>query len=358
LQRGRRIRKTNGTWTPAIKELTKQLRTLPSRKPDDPNYVRIKYIRYADDGIVGIIGPKGLAETIRDEIQHFLQEQLKLELSTEKTRITHAKSEEAFFLGTRLMVGHSQASEAKISVSRTRHGRRYRRRATGWLPILRAPTKKRVERLHSKGFCDGEGFPLSKSSWVGLDADQIIHLYNSVLHGLLNYYRFADNFATLTRIQYILRYSLAKTLAHKYRCSMPEILRKHGRNLHFQWELKDGRVHEASFAENTDWHVDTEAFAIHPTDLDLLAWQVTMRTRSKLGFPCLICGSEQDVSMHHVRHIRKMAEKKPQGFLTVMRALNRKQVPVCRSCHAKIHKGEYDGMRLSDLAYDFTALRT
>jgi hypothetical protein len=35
----------------------------------------------------------------------------------------------------------------------------------------------------------------------------------------------------------------------------------------------------------------------------------------------------------------------------ILRAMNRKQIPVCATCHARIHRGEYDGIKLSDLAY-------
>ena len=56
--------------------------------------------------------------------------------------------------------------------------------------------------------------------------------------------------------------------------------------------------------------------------------------------------------MHHVRHIRKTGAKKPVGVNAILQALNRKQIPVCTTCHQKIHRGEYDGMRLSDLAYN------
>jgi group II intron reverse transcriptase/maturase len=348
------LARSGGVWTPEIKELTRQMRRLPSMRTDDPNYARVKYIRYADDWIVGVIGPKALAETIKEDIRRFLKDELKLELSMEKTRITHAKSEEAYFLGTRLRVGRTQASEAKITTAYY-GGRRCRRRSTGWLPILKAPTRRLVSKLHAKGFCDAEGTPLSQKKWVLLDADQIISLYNSVLRGLLNYYRFVDNFGALGRIQYILRFSLAKTLAHKYRLPMRRVFRKHGRNLRFQWQLPDGNTRVVAFAENTDWTVRKDAFAVHPADPDLLAWQTSLRTRSKLGFPCLICGGEDKVQMHHVRHIRKMGAKKPTGFLALMRALNRKQVPVCEACHRKIHLGEYDGIRLQDLAYDFIA---
>jgi group II intron reverse transcriptase/maturase len=349
------LRKTAGVLTPHIKQLTQRMRSIPSGDPADPNYVRIRYLRYADDWIVGVIGPKRLAETIKEEIGHFLRERLKLELSQDKTRTTHAKTEEANFLGVRLSIGKAQRAEAKIISQRSSGGRRFKRRATGWFPTLKAPTPLLVERLRRKGFCDAKGFPTSQKKWVLLDADQIIRLYNSILHGLLNYYRFVDNFASLWRIQYILRYSLAKTLAHKYRRTMQDIFARHGRNLRFEWDLRDGDRKSVQFAENTDWTVRTGAFVTHPPDPDLLGWHTHLRTRSKLGFPCLICGATEQVEMHHVRHIRKMGARKPKGFLAVLRALNRKQIPVCRECHRKIHQGQYDGIRLHDLAYDFTA---
>jgi hypothetical protein len=55
--------------------------------------------------------------------------------------------------------------------------------------------------------------------------------------------------------------------------------------------------------------------------------------------------------MHHVPLIRKVGGKPVGGFASLMRLQNRKQVPVCRECHRKIHRGEYDGLRLADLAY-------
>lgn len=278
-----------------------------------------------------------------------------MELSQEKTRITHDNTEESNFLGVRLSIGKAQRSEAKLVSQRSSDGRMFKRRVTGWIPILKVPTTKLVERLHQRGFCDADGWPSSQKQWLLLDADQIIRLYNSILRGLLNYYRFVDNFASLSHIQYILRYSLAKTLAHKYRCTTNTIFRRHGCNLRFEWQLRDGTRKSVAFAENSDWTVKTAAFVTYPPDPDLLGWHARLRTRSKLGFRCLICGEGFDVEMHHVRHIRKMGLRKPRGFQAVMRALNRKQIPVCKECHRKIHLGKYDGIRLQDLAYDFAA---
>jgi group II intron reverse transcriptase/maturase len=357
-QRRRCLLSSGGLWTPEIRDLTRQMRCLPSRDPSDPDYVRIRYIRYADDWILGVIGPRELAERLKDDIQLFLREELKLELSTEKTLITHAATEEAYFLGTRLMIGRTRPGTAKMALINRPDKRLFRKRVTGYFPKLHAPIKKLIAKMHSKGFCDKEGFPLSKAGWTGLDADQIILLFNSNLWGLLNYYRFVNNFGAMSRIQYILRFSLAKTLAHKFKTSMKKMFRKHGRNLCFRWTLRNGKTREVSFRENLDWSNQLDAFRTKPPNIDLLAWQTGMRSRSKLGFPCLICGSDDHVEMHHVRHIRKMGAKKPTGFTAVMRALNRKQVPVCSSCHDKIHRGEYDGLSMQDLAYDFTATLT
>jgi len=291
---------------------------------------------------------------MKDEIRCFLHEELKLQLSEEKTLITHATTEKATFLGCELRIRRSRTGEALVGMV-ARPSIRFRRRITGYWPQIQAPVQRLIGKLNQKGFCDKDGFPTSKAGWIGLDADQIVSLFNSSLHGLLNYYRMVDNFRAMSRIQYILRFSLAKTLAHKYKVSTAAIFRKHGRDLHFRWEIKDGRTGEISFRANADWKVDREAFAVKPLDPDKLLRQLKLKTRSKLGFPCLICGATENVEMHHVRHLRKMRAKKPTGFTAVMASLNRKQVPVCRPCHDKIHRGEYDGISMQDLAYDFVA---
>jgi len=357
VNRFRMLKRSGGVMTPEIKELTKRMRTLPSVLLDDPDYVRVKYIRYADDWIVGVTGPRSLAEQIKEEIREFLKNELKLTLSEEKTYIRHAKTEEANFLGTRLRIDASNTAQPKIGHGRSAVGRRFRRRTTGYQPVLKAPMRKLIAKLHQNGFCRADGFPTSKGMWTVLPVDQVLNLYSMINRGLLNYYRFVHNFGRLARVQYILQYSLAKTLAHKFKVSMSKVFQDHGHNLAFRLELPGGKVKEVEFWLNRDWSVNTNAFSTNPIPPDYLAWHKNLRTGSKLGFPCLICGSDDKVQMHHVRHIRKMGQKKPTGFLAVMRALNRKQVPVCEGCHQKIHRGEYDGIRLQDLAYDFAAKR-
>ncbi|MGW9022650.1 hypothetical protein ACWGQ5_00085 [Streptomyces sp. NPDC055722] len=64
--------------------LKQQRRRLPSGDPNDPNFRRLKYVRYCDDWLLGLAGPKREAEEIRARIRRFLREELKLELSETK----------------------------------------------------------------------------------------------------------------------------------------------------------------------------------------------------------------------------------------------------------------------------------
>jgi group II intron reverse transcriptase/maturase len=81
------------------KTLLKQMQQLPRRNPSDPDYRRLRYVRYADDTLLGLAGPREEAEDIKRQLGEFLRDHLKWELSQEKTLITHAQTEVARFLG-------------------------------------------------------------------------------------------------------------------------------------------------------------------------------------------------------------------------------------------------------------------
>jgi group II intron reverse transcriptase/maturase len=340
------------TRTKEFRAIVKLMRTLPSRQVQDPEYIRIRYLRYADDWLVGVNGSHALAEEIKERIKGFLWDRLKLTLSEEKTCITNARTEEAFFLGTTLKIGNGGKAKVKQMTNWT--GKTFKRRTTGWETVMKAPLPRLVKRLSDRGSCTKEGEPIPKSGWAFLDADQIVSLYSSINRGIQNYYRFADNWGQLNRIQYILHYSLAKTLARKYQISMTKVFKRFGKQMTIRVTGKDGKKdREVGFYLNHDWTKRRNAFqdGRHP-DIDLVRTAMQMRTRSKLGKPCCICGDGGQIAMHHVRHIRKLSHKRiATGFTRILRAINRKQIPVCRECHVKIHRGTYDGMKLSHLAY-------
>lgn len=93
--------------TALVRQLKLRKRQLPSHDPNDPDYRRLRYIRYCDDFLLGFIELKAEAEEIKQQIRVFLWEQLKLELSEEKTLVTHAKTQAARFLGYELLYQQS-----------------------------------------------------------------------------------------------------------------------------------------------------------------------------------------------------------------------------------------------------------
>jgi len=91
----------------AVRELRKRQHGLPSGDPHDPGYRRLHYVRYADDTLLGFTGPKAEAEEIKQRLATFLRDDLKLELSPDKTLITHARTGAARFLGYEVTVWHN-----------------------------------------------------------------------------------------------------------------------------------------------------------------------------------------------------------------------------------------------------------
>src|SRR5260370_23220627 len=84
--------------------LRKQAQKLPTQVPNDPNYRRLNYVRYADDFLLGFVCLRSEAEEIKQQLAQLLQTELKLELSKTRTLITHASSEAARFLGYEVTV--------------------------------------------------------------------------------------------------------------------------------------------------------------------------------------------------------------------------------------------------------------
>ena len=345
------LQKAKKTGTREYHDLVKQIQNMPSVEVNDPKFIRIRYLRYADDWIVGVCGPRHLAEQIKGELATFLATHLRLKLSQDKTHTTNARNGQALFLGTQITIG--RGGEQRVVMTRNGSGHAIQRRSTGSETHMTVPMDRVIARLHSRGFCTAEGETTTKLGWIHLDPEQVIALYSGINRGIQNYYRFTDNFDKLSRSQHILRFSLARTLAAKYKVSVKRIFQRYGANITVTVKGHDGkRDRKVSYYQNSDWAKHRNAFTTNDATIDRVQMAVRMRTRSKLGKPCCICGETSRVEMHHVRHIRKMGQRKTGGFQAIMQALNRKQIPVCKSCHQKIHHGDYNGMRLSDLIYD------
>lgn len=334
-------------------ELIRQLKLVKKERlklpysQEESKAIRIKYVRYADDFIVGVSGPRKIATNIKEEIRAFVADKLSLELSEKKTVITDIRKDRSIFLGYSIRIDTS----IKITKVHTKGRSPFMKRTTGFLIKLEVPMQRLIQRLALKGFCTAKGFPLPKRAWTIFDDFTIVSSYNSVFRGYINYYSGADNQNALYRLKYIMRFSLAMTLAARHRSSISKEIKKHGKYFRIMLETKNKagkkKIREVEFV-NPKFNKSSKHWQVGTKFGTLESFVIGKRTRTKLFGECCICGNGA-VHMHHIRHVKKASKGSKQTFQTLMGLINRKQIPVCLSCHANIHNGKYDGKNLRDL---------
>jgi group II intron reverse transcriptase/maturase len=260
------LRAAGNKMTAEAKEVAKRMREMPSVDANDPNFIRIHYLRYADHWIIGVSGPLSMARDVYREVCTFLRESLKLRCNEEQKDIIHARTSWTVFLGTMLKMGRED-EHTRVVTPKYANDQKVKQRSIGWQPVLYAPVEKLLKRLASEGFCDKQGKPREKTRWIPLDPEQILRMYSAMLRGILNYYRFADNFSALGRIQFVLQYSCAKTFAAKYKISVRQVFKKYGKNFTVLVKQK-GKTRKVTLYLNKDWQRKPNHFNIHDADID------------------------------------------------------------------------------------------
>ena len=312
--------------------LYKQMRNMDVSDHFDPDYRRLTYIRYADDFLLGFAGPRDETEEIKTRLRTFLHDQLKLELSPEKTLITHAPTEEARFLGYGIRAdGHFRA---------WKHGK-------GRIS-LRIPIKKLEEKV-TRYMKDGK--PNHRAELLNESDFAIIEKYGSEYRGIVQYYAYACNRRWLGKLHWIMRGSLLKTLAAKHKSTVKKMARRFaGRTIAKHGVMKclliiierEGR--EPLYARFGGISLRREPFVEiedRPLDQDRTIPRRELLDRLQAN-TCELCGSRHKVQVHH---IRKLSDLKVKGqrekptWLKVMSAMRRKTLIVCERCHVAIHAG-------------------
>lgn len=361
--------------------------------------IRFLYVRYADDWIFLTNASHERVLEFKDEFQKWLESNLKLSLSPTKTKITDLYKEPGHFLGFQFkyqptkriqLVGKTQSyipdptnKNKKVTKTIDQPSRVYKLRTTNPSLIFAFDRTRVLTRLvegrfikQSKGNYRGR----SKTEWTTLEIPQIIIRFNYVISGYANFYGPVTYYPNdIFQLHYLLTYSCAHTIANKLNCSIRNIFSKYGKSISVSYteqvQLRDKKTRDIVMTERQkrvqllSWdqvkqiirkRIDqakaksrnnepcTPSFLINRTINDIANVKVNWRTKYKLTKYCAICGSTEKIEYHHVKHIKV---GKAEGFLQIMKQLNRKQIPCCKECHIKIHKGLYNGIKLSDL-YD------
>jgi len=316
------------------------------KKIPNPSWIRLEYVRYADDWLVGVWGPMSYVKWLKHNLKEYLLK-LKLELSEEKTLITNIKKKTAKFLGVLIGTSYIEDSRRRIVVSG------YNRRIGGMNITMNTPIKSLLQRLETKGFVGRFENRLTArpiQSLTPLPTINLILRYRSILQGYIQYYSFADNIRKLKYIYVFLRNSLEKTICLKEKLTRNEFYMTYGRNIKINITRSNGTRITLEFACPVLNHAPKN-FLFKEIKDPLLAkiWKIS--TVHPLDQPCANCGDDKFIEMHHVKHIRTI-NPKLSSFDKMLARINRKQVPLCRVCHHKVHSGKYFGFSLKHFKYN------
>jgi len=316
----------------ALRQLRRQRHGLPSKDPQDPGYRRLRYCRYADDHLLGFTGPKAEAEEIKQRLAQFLRDDLKLELSKDKTLITHARTGAARFLGYEITVLHN---DRKIT--------RGKRSINGVIAL-------RVPRDVIKAKCAPflvRGSPDLRSRVVNDDVHTIIRTYGDEYRGLVEYYLLAGDVYRLNRVRWVMETSLLKTLACKHGSTVSKMAARfkttiqtpYGPRICFQASVeRDGRSPLVARFGGIPLRRKKNAVLTDRYPLPVTVRRTELITRLLAG-KCELCGLTGTVDVHHVRRLADLDRPgRPQpAWAQLMAKRRRKALVVCPPCHDTIH---------------------
>ena len=321
-----------------LKAIEQERAAFPSGDEMDGSYRRLKYIRYADDFILGVIGSKEDAQRIKEDIKSFLSESLALELSEEKTLITHT-GKSAKFLGYEITVtrDNHQRRDVRGCLRRT-YGKRVR------LNVSMATLRDKLLEYGAMEIKLRNGKevwkPKCRSGLIFNDDLEILDRYNRETVGFCNYYLIANNCVVLHNFRYIMEYSMYKTFAGKYRSTVRKINKKYRLNKLFTVKYEQKGVIKSRTFYKTSFKRRTTAFNgscdIEPYSIaDVSRTNLTDRLKAE---KCELCGATGKLIMHHVRNLKDLKGK--ESWKRLMSARKRKTIALCPSCHRLRHLGK------------------
>ena len=321
----------------AVKQLRLKKRSLPSTDPYDPAYRRLRYVRYADDWLLGFAGPKHEAEEIKTRIRLFLRDMLKLELSESKTLITHATNQAARFLGYEI---RAQRSDTKLTGPR--------RSASGIIGLFvpRDVIRQRCAAYMSNGKPAQRGVLLHDSDF------SIVAAYQAEYRGLVEYYLLAQDVARLQRLRWVMETSMLKTLANKHNSTVTRMASKYkavidtesGPRRCFEVTVERGEGRKPLVARFGGIPLRRKRTAVlNDREPHKPSWVSTSELEKRLlADTCEMCESKHRVEVHHIRKLSDVNQPGRPGrpiWVKLMAMRRRKTLVVCRACHEDIHAG-------------------
>ncbi|RKI35969.1 group II intron reverse transcriptase/maturase [bacterium D16-51] len=320
-----------------LKKLRSQLLKTPCKSQTDKE---IKYVRYADDFIIGVRGSREDCEEIKRKLSCFIRDSLKMELSEEKTLITHSNTY-ARFLGYDMRIRRSNVIKP--------NGRGTTQRTMSNHMELAVPLGDKIQPfLFKHGVVkqkeNGELEPVHRNDLLRLTDLEIVSAYDAELRGICNFYYLAGNFYKLHYLSYLMEYSCLKTLAFKHRCTIGKIKKKFSDKKGgwcIPYETKKGMKY-LYLSKHSDCAKGKEASDTIP-GMTMIHKHTRSTLESRLkAKTCELCGctESRQFEIHHVNKLKNLKGKEPWEVMMI--AKRRKTMVVCYECHKKIHNQSFE----------------
>jgi len=358
------MRKKNLDKTKAIEyEITRNRMLITPSVIQDDSYTRIHYVRYADDFIIGVEGSYKLAKEILIKVQNFVENVLYLKFNETKTRITKYTKKPIKFLGYTIMGPHLKGIIKPFEAIKEKNSGKIITRRKKIRIRIAMDYIKVIKKLEEEGFIRKRTSTHNhkkliyrgtfKGNLINLDHADILKFYNSKIIGLYNYYSFVCNKNLLDYVCWLLTESCCLTLTRKFKLrTMRKTYKKFGKDLGCNLELKDKlekvnpyRISLIPLKNLKRKHIMSRKNEGKNPFKNLEENWNSKFTKSNIFKVCIICGSPNKVEMHHIRKIKDL--KNPRSshsikgsdfFTRQMIAINRKQIPLCKDHHIRLHK--------------------
>ncbi len=336
-----------------LKGLYQELRQYPSAKQIDPSYRRLRYVRYADDFLLGFIGSKDEAEEIKQELKMFLAN-IHLTLAEDKTKITHARTSSARFLGYDITTSWNNTKMTKHK------NKKMKTRSVNQSIQLYVPHEvvtRWVKRYTKKGKARHLGYLNNLSDY------EIVLTYGAQLRGLVNYYALASNTGNaIGKVRWYCMESCRKTLGVKHKIRSTKTLYKkyytqqQSGNYWKHIEIVIKRENKTPLvARCGETPIVTQKLSYTPNDEIppfVIAGRKSELVTKLLAGECQLCGKTSNLEAHHTRKLKDLKKRwqgrsNPPAWVQSMIARNRKSIVVCKECHNDITFGRYDGKKLN-----------
>ncbi|MDV3166335.1 MAG: group II intron reverse transcriptase/maturase ['Waltheria sp.' little leaf phytoplasma] len=277
--------------------------------------IRVEYIRYADDFIIGCTGTRGKAEEIKEKVINWLKD-LKLEIAYDKSKIVTA-TKGIRFLSYMIKVKPTASAIKKKTTKKTLNGK---------VRTL-IPKEEVNNRCHK---WTKKGKIIHDTQAVYRDRLEIIRTFKRVVEGIVRYFAYGENLSQLTKLAYIAEYSCLKTLANKEKTSLARVRKK--LNIGSSWGVRYTTKNKPKYEvwPEDNWEKIKRMRNYKGMNPDIIPNPHIYLGRTHLtdrlkAEQCELCQTKDcRLEIHHTKTVRN------RNWRSI---LNKETMALCKKCH-------------------------